>query len=46
MRVDECRRVDDESVDDTPEAIFRPMLFDLFGSDAAVRLGGAAGLVQ
>ena len=46
MRVDKCGRVDDEPIDDAPEALLRPMLLDLLGSDAAVRLGGAAALVQ
>ena len=46
MRVDECRRVDDEPVDDAPLRVLGAVLFDLLGSDAAVRLGGAAALVQ
>ena len=46
MRVDELRRVDDEAVDDAPEAIFRPVLLDLLGTDAAVRFRSAARLVQ
>ena len=46
MRVDECRRVDDEAIDDAPKRVFRAVLLDLLGSDAAVRFRSAAGLVQ
>ena len=46
MRVDECRRIHDEAVDDTPEALFRAVLLDLLGPDAAVRFRSAAALVQ
>ena len=45
MRVDECRRVDDEPIDDAPIRVFGAVLLDLLRSYAAVRLRSAAALV-